>query len=301
MQKLPAPALPDWIDRDLPFDRYRVEVGAWRMHVMEAGDGPTVLMMHGNPTWGYLYRRVVAALGAGYRVVIPDLIGLGCSDKPHHACEHTLENHIRWVGRLIDALDLQDVVVVGQDWGGPIGFGAFAERPERVAGVVVLNTVIGPPKPGFKATAFHRFSRMPLVSDFAFRVAQFPQIDLGMAQGDRSSVAGHVGRAYRWPLRRFRDRKAPLAMARMVPDTMHHESVPGLTRVGDFMSSWDGPAAIVWGKSDPVLGKLFKRVKRTLPQARVWETDAGHFLQEEVPQEIAEAIRYVSDQALAGG
>lgn len=294
MRRFPAPELPDWLARELPFDRYRVEVGAWRMHVMEAGAGPTVLMVHGNPTWGFLYRRVARALGAGFRVVLPDLVGLGLSDKPHHACEHTLENHIRWTARLVELLDLRDVIVVGQDWGGPIGFGAFAACPERVAGLVVLNTVLGPPKPGFSPTAFHRFARMPVVSDLAFRVAQFPQIDLGLAQGDRGSMAGDVGRAYRWPLRRFRDRKAPLAMARMVPDTMHHESIPALGRVHDFVSAWDGPAAIVWGHRDPVLGKLFGRTTRTLPNANVWETQAGHFLQEEVPDEIADAIRYVA-------
>lgn len=294
MQRLAAPELPDWIDRELPFDRYRVEVGAWRMHVMEAGDGPTVFMLHGNPTWGFLYRKVARALGAGYRVVLPDLVGLGLSDKPHDGSEHTLENHIRWTGRLIDELDLHDVVVVGQDWGGPIAYGAFAERPERVRGVVVLNTVLGPPKPGFEPTAFHRFSRLPIVSDLAFRVLQFPQIDLGVAQGDRSSMAGKVGRAYRWPLRRFRDREAPLALARMVPDSLEHPSVAPLGRVQAFMESFGGPSAIVWGDADPVLGRLFKRVQRTLPDAKIWRTDAGHFLQEEVPDEIAAAIRQVA-------
>lgn len=294
MRRHPAPPLPEWIARELPFTRYRVEVGAWRMHVMEAGAGPAVLMVHGNPTWGFLYRRVAAALGDRFRVVIPDLVGFGCSDKPHHACEHTLDKHIGWLGRLIDGLDLRDVIVVGQDWGGPIGFGAMAERPERVAGLVVLNTVIGPPKPDFRPTAFHRFARMPVVSDVVFRLGQFPQIDLGMAQGDRSSMSGAVGRAYRWPLRHFRDRKAPLALARMVPDTLAHPSVPALERVGAFVAGWDGPAAIVWGHRDPVLGRVFNHVRRTLPHARVWETQAGHFLQEEVPDTIAEAIREVA-------
>ena len=294
MRRISPPPLPDWLESELPFVRYRVEVGAWRMHVMEVGEGPTVLMMHGNPTWGFLYRKVAAELGHGFRLVIPDLVGLGCSDKPHSACEHTLENHIRWLGRLVDLMDLRDVTIVGQDWGGPIVLGAFAERVERLHGMVILNTVVGPPKPGFRPTAFHKFARTPVLSDLAFRVGQFPQINLGAAQGDPSSMRGRTGRAYRWPLRRFRDRKAPLAMARMVPDSMQHESIPALQRTHALVDSWDGPAAIVWGHKDPVLGRMFNHIRGLLPQAQVWETQAGHFLQEEVPSEIAAAIRHVA-------
>lgn len=297
MQRLSAPTLPSWLERELPFERYRVDIGAYRVHVMEAGSGPTVLMAHGNPTWGFLYRKVALALGAGFRVVMPDLVGLGLSDKPHHSCEHTLENHIDWFGRVVDALALEDVLLVGQDWGGPIACGAFVERRDRLRGLVILNTVLGPPKPGFRPTAFHRFSQTPIVSDVAFRLLQFPQARLGVAQGDPKSMAGKVGKAYRWPLRKIRDRKAPLALARMVPDSLQHPSVPGLIRVHDLVSSWDGPAAIVWGDKDPVLGGLRKRTERTLPNAKVWRTDAGHFLQEEVPDTIAEAIRYVADHA----
>ncbi len=297
LKRIPPIELPAWIEDQLPFVRYRVEVGAWRMQVMEVGEGPTVFMMHGNPTWGFLYRKVAAALGKGFRIVIPDLIGLGGSDKPHHACEHTLENHIAWVGELIDQLDVQDAIVVVQDWGGPIALGAFAERPERVAGLVVMNTVLGPPKPGFKPTAFHKFGHTPIVSDLVFRLGQFPQIRLGVAQGDPKSMSGDVGRAYRWPLRRFRDRKAPLALTRMVPDSLQHPSVPALGRVHAFASAYEGPSAIVWGDKDPVLGGLRKRTERTLPNAKVWRTDAGHFLQEEVPEVIAEAIQHVASQA----
>ena len=294
MDRLPPPPLPSWLEDELPFIRYRVDIGAWRFHVMERGEGPTVFLMHGNPTWGFLYRKVAAALGDGFRVIIPDLIGLGLSDKPHHACQHTLVNHIGWVGDLIDVMGLEDVIVVGQDWGGPIAFGAFAERREQVAGLVVLNTVIGPPKPGFKAIAFHRFARMPVVSDLVFRVGQFPQIRLGVTQGDPASMSGAVGRAYRYPLRKFRDRKAPLALARMVPDSEIHPSIPPLHQVYDFVSTFEGPSAIVWGTKDPVLGGVFGHVKRTMPNAEVTETDAGHFLQEEVPDQIAAAIRSVA-------
>jgi pimeloyl-ACP methyl ester carboxylesterase len=291
--KLEAPALPSWLDLGVPFERYRVDLGAWRMHVMEHGHGPTVLMLHGNPTWGYLWRRVVASLGASYRVVVPDLIGLGLSDKPHTSCSHTLEAHIGWVGALIDRLDLRGITFVGQDWGGPIGLGALAARPDRVHGLVLANTVFAPPREGFKATAFHRFARMPVVSDVVFRGIGFPQIDLGVVQGDPKSMRGPVGRAYRWPLRQFRDRKAPLALARMVPDGLQHPSVVPLRRVDSFVRAFDGPIEGVWGDRDPILGSIGRYMERTLPHATVTHTQAGHFLQEEVPDVVAEAIARV--------
>ncbi|HEX8952656.1 MAG TPA: alpha/beta fold hydrolase, partial [Polyangia bacterium] len=222
-----APALPEWLDRQLPFRRSLVDVGdGLRMHVMEQGSGRPVVMLHGNPTWGFLWRKVAAALaGDPLRIVMPDLIGLGLSDKPRDPAAHTLENHARWLGALIDALELERFVFVGQDWGGPVGLRALADRKERVAGLVLANTVIGPPKPGFRPTAFHRFARLPLVSDLVFRVAGFPQNAMGWAQGDKRSIRGDVARAYRWPLRRIGDRVAPLALARMVPDSPAHPSI----------------------------------------------------------------------------
>lgn len=290
MNQMSAPPVPEWLARELPDLRYRVDLGAWRMHVMESGVGPTVLMLHGNPTWGYLYRKVAAALGPGLRLVIPDLIGLGLSDKPRHACEHTLEHHIGWVGRLVDRLDLRDVTLVCQDWGGPIGLGAFAERPGRLRSIVLLNTVVSPPRPGFRPTAFHRFARTPLISDLAFRGLQFPQAMLGVAQGDRASIGLQATRAYMWPLRHIGDRRAPLAMARMVPDSPLHESIPALRRVERFVTHFDGPVEIVWGDRDPVLGTAIRHIERLLPAARVTRTQAGHFLQEEVPGVIAQAV-----------
>ncbi|MCA9529974.1 MAG: alpha/beta fold hydrolase [Microthrixaceae bacterium] len=295
MQTLPPPALPDWLSAQLPFERYCVRVGPHWMHLMEAGEGRPVLMLHGNPTWGYLYRKVAAALrGEPLRLVMPDLIGLGLSDKPHDLGVHQLAAHSQWIGTLIDHLDLDGAIFVGQDWGGPIGLHAFSQRRERLAGMVVLNTVVGPPRPGFRPTAFHRFGRLPVVSDLAFRVVGFPQIALDRAQGDRESIRGEVARAYRYPLRRISDRVAPLALTRMVPDGPTHPSIPALEECAALAGSFEGPVRMVWGKRDPVLGRALKRTRSLLGDPPVVETDAGHFLQEEVPEVIADAIREVA-------
>jgi len=297
MTALPAPALPDWIERLLVPGTRRslLQIPGQLIHVMETGpaDGPVVLCVHGNPTWGFLYRKVAAELeGSGYRVVMPDLVGFGFSSKPASLGEHTLRNHVDWMGAIVDALDLRDVVVVVQDWGGAIGVGAFLDRPDRLAGVVALNTVLGPPREGFRPTLFHRVAHSAF-GDVLFRTIGFPQANLAIAQGDRRSIAGDVRRAYSWPLRGRKRNIAPLATARMVPDSLDHPSVPLLREIQAFVEAFDGPAGIVWGDKDPVLGKLKRRISRWLPQAEVTSTNGGHFLQEEVPAEIAASIRTV--------
>lgn len=299
MDRLRAPELPSWLSALVPFQRYCVQLGTHAMHVMEVGAGYPVLMLHGNPTWGFLWRKVAAELenhAAPVRLIMPDLIGLGFSDKPDDARWHTLDRHAEHVGALIDALDLDEAVFVGQDWGGPIGGLAFARRPGRMRGAVILNTVLGPPRPTSRPALFHRFARLPVVSELVFRGLGFPQNHLSIAQGDKRSIRGEVARAYRWPLRGLENNVAPLALARMVPDASDHPSVPALSECRDFMAGFTGPAEIVWGDRDPVLGRAFKRVQEVLPHARVTRTAAGHFLQEEVPAEIAAAItRVVAD------
>jgi len=302
MNRLSPPPLPDWITRMLPpdVDRYMIDVGGYRMHVMERGEGRPVLLLHGNPTWGFLYRKVASALtGAPVRVIMPDLIGLGLSDRCAPS-EHRLDDHCRWLGGLIDALELEGLIFAGQDWGGPIGFGALADRPAAAAGMVILNTVVGPPRPGFKPTAFHRFARVPGVSELAFRLLAFPQVALWAAQGDKSTMRGEVARAYRWPLRGVRNNSAPLALARMVPNGPSHPSIPRLQQCQQLVQTFDGPISIVWGDRDPILGSVIRWISRLRPDAAVTHTNAGHFLQEEVPDQIAAALLEVAERLDAG-
>lgn len=288
----PAPPLPDWIATMFPrgIDRYRLDVGGGEMAVVELGEGRPVLMVHGNPSWSFLYRKVMQALAdEPLRLIAPDLIGLGLSTKPS-ADAHTLDNHAAWLSSLVEQLDLRDAIVVGQDWGGPIGFLAAAAHPDRFTGMVILNAVVSEPRQGFKPTAFHQFAKLPVASDLAFRVLGFPQNVMGFAQGDRHSIRGAVGKAYRWPLSRIRDRAGPLAMVRMVPDSHSHPSIPALRRCREYVESFTGPIEVVWGERDPVLGSVIGWIERLLPHANVTRTEGGHFLQEEVPGSIAAAI-----------
>ena len=298
VEALPAPDLPSWLETLLVpgTRRYVVPVDGQLLHVMETGpkDGRPVLCVHGNPTWGFLWRKVAAELeGSSLRVVMPDLVGLGLSSKPRDPDAHTLRAHFAWLRGLVRALDLRGVVLALQDWGGAVGTGAFLDDRDRLAGLVVLNTVLGPPQPGFRPTLFHLSAHIAGVSDLLFRTLGFPQNVINFAQGDRRSISGPVARAYRWPLRGRTRNAGPLGLTRMVPDTMEHPSVPALRDVADFIAGWDGPSAIVWGRRDPILGRLERRTMRVLPQAPLTATEAGHFLQEEVPAEIASAVRDV--------
>lgn len=273
------------------------------MHLAEWGptDGKVVLMVHGNPTWGFLWRKVIAELrarpgGEALRLVVPDLVGLGQSSKPTGSA-HSIEAHSGWLGAMLDEVAPGPLVVAAQDWGAPIALHALSTRRSRLRGIVLGNTGLSPPRPGFKPTLFHRLSQLPVASDILFRYLGFPLGLLHTSQGDRSSIRGDVARAYRWPLARRADREAPLALARMVPDSQTHRSVRPLQISDELFRTASVPIEIVWGDKDPVLGRVINHLARLRPDAKVVHTQAGHFLQEEVPGPLADAIVSVVGRA----
>ncbi len=277
------------------FTSHHVDVGGESIHVLSRGRGQPVLMLHGNPTWGYLWRKVAARLPEDrFRVVLPDLVGLGYSSRVA-AAAHTLDAHIGWMTTLLERESLTEgAVFVGQDWGGPIGLGALARASARPLGLVLANTAVSPPRPGFRPTAFHRFARWPVLSEVAFRGLGFPQVALGLAQGRRGSLWFEP--AYLAPLADLRDNVAPLALARMVPDGPHHPSVPLMAGIEAWVKGFEGPIRLVWGTRDPILGRVVNHLERMLPAAHVTRTQGGHFLPEEEPDAIAEAIVAVASR-----
>ncbi len=289
------PPLPESLARQLPFRRaaYTLEKGpdaGRHIHFIDHGDPAArpVVLLHGNPTWCYLWRKVIALLPS-FRCVAPDLLGLGFSSRLPRLADHRVDRHGAAITELVESLDLRGAILVGQDWGGPIGAQVGARLPERFAGLVFANTaVIVPAYP--RGTAFHTFARIPLLSDLVFRGLGFPQKGMHRVQGDRSSVRGEVAEAYRRPLRSWSDRVAPLALARMVPNGPDHPSMEALRRGEAWVQSFSGPMAFVWGTKDPILGRALRRHESAFPQAAVIRTEAGHFLQEEVPEALAAAV-----------
>ena len=285
-------ALPASIASQLgDLQQHRVAVDGKEMSWLERGSGRPVVFLHGNPTWGFLWRKVMLALDASaYRCLAPDLMGLGYSSRIG-AEEHTLEAHAAWFGGWLDAMQLRDIIVVAQDWGGPIALRALADRPGLAAAIVLTNTVAGPPRADARPTLFHRFAHSRGLADLVFRLGGFPQRTLWMAQHDRSSISGEVAAAYMAPLRGLSQNVAPLALARMVPLGVDHPSRAGLARCRDFIAGFGGPIELVWGVRDTILGRVISHLERTLPGARVSRHEAGHFSPEEIPGPIADAVR----------
>ena len=288
---LPPPSLPPWLEEQLPFNRRVFADGDHRIHFIDEGEGAPVLLLHGNPVWSYLWRKVIRILAReNVRIIAPDLVGLGLSSKPRDLKIHTLDFHANRISALVAALDLHDITIAAQDWGGPIIAVMAARNRQRIRGAVFSNTAIRVSSRPPRRTAFHRFSHMPLVSDLLFRVFNFPVPFLHLSQGDRTSIGRSERRAYRWPLRRIRDRTAPLALARQVGQSLDSPTMRTMREADHWARSFAGPVRLVWGMRDWILGRALKGAKELFPDAEVVETDAGHFLQEEVPEELAEAI-----------
>lgn len=303
MPFIPAPPLPPSLAAALPFTRraYALERGVdggKTVHFIDHGPADAsarpVLLVHGNPMWSFLWRKVIERL-PGFRCVAPDLLGFGLSSKLPRTSDHQVERHLDALEELMVALDLRDVVLVGQDWGGPMVAGLGARQPARVTGLVIGNTaILVPERP--RGTWFHRFARAPVVSQVAFKLLGFPLGSLASVQGDKRSIRGAVARAYRFPLSRVRDRAGPLGLARMVPSSLDHPSVPALRKGEAWARAFTGPMHFVWGERDPILGRALKRHAEAFPQATVTRTQAGHFLQEEVPELLAAAIEDVASR-----
>ena len=279
------------------YKSYFVEVEpGLKVHILEIGEGLPVLLMHGNPTSGFLYRKVAEKLPLDkVRVIMPTTIGLGFSSKIP-ASHHTLENHIIWISNALKKLELSEVIYAGQDWGGPIGMGALSKSPSLLKGAVILNTGFISPKEKADFTSIHAIVKTPIVGEFLIEVFFDLFKQLRRVQGDPESWSNEVIELYKRPLVESGNSKAPLAMMRMVPDRPSHRDALAMLKVEEYVESLEIPAEIVWGMKDPILSRGLPQMKRNFPKALVLKTEAGHFLQEEVSAEIADAIKRVINE-----
>ena len=282
------------------YKSYFVEVEPGiKVHVLEVGSGFPVFVQHGNPTSGFLYRKVAEELPKDrVRLIMPTMVGLGFSSKVP-ASSHTVANHMRWINTVLNQLQLSELVYSGQDWGGPVGMGALSLSPGLIKGAVMLNTGFGAPTRAANLSIPHAVVKIPLLGELLLEVF-FPIFDgMGRLQGDPDQYTADVAELYGKPVVDSGNAKAPLAMMRMVPDGPDHPSSPAMRAVANYVESLDIPAEIVWGMRDPILVLGLPGMKRFFPDAPVTETQGGHFLQEEVPAEIAVALLRVVDQVQA--
>ncbi len=296
--------LPDYAAAVLSDDykSYLIEVEPGiKIHVLEVGTGYPVYMQHGNPTSGFLYRKVAARLPTDrMRLIMPTMVGLGFSSKVP-ASDHTLDNHVRWMNAALEQLDLEGVVYVGQDWGGAVGMGALSRSPRLLEGAVLMNTGFTPPREQRDLSQAHALAKTPVIGELLLEnlISIFGR--LHETQGDPASIPDEVADLYGRPVIESGNRKAPLALMRMVPDSPDHPTTPGLQAIEDYIQTLDVPAEIVWGMSDPIFARALPAMQAYFPDAPVTETQAGHFLQEEVPDEIAAAIVRVVDRVNGQG
>ena len=264
--------------------RYLAQDGL-RMHYLEEGAGDPVLLLHGEPSWAFLYRKLIPPLADVARVVAPDYFGFGRSDKPIRLEDYSYDFHYASVERFADELDLRAATVVVQDWGGPIGLRLAVEHPERVARLVILNTGIGAGRaPSPEWLRFREFMR---------RVGN----DIVPGQLVRLScvteLAEDVVEAYNAPFPTPESKAGVVAFPELVPTEAEHPSAPKMLEVRAALERWEKPSLVLFSDSDPIFSPAAaERLAARIPGAGPAEiiAGAGHFLQEDRGEEIAERI-----------
>lgn len=252
-------------------------------------DGPDsadpILLLHGEPSWSYLYRKMIPVLvAAGHRVVCPDLVGFGRSDKPTRREDHSYARHVEWMRALaFDVIDLHNVTLVGQDWGGLIGLRLAAEHPDRFARIVVANTGL-PNGEQPMAEIWWRFREA---------ITTVPKLDVGafVQSGCRRPLSAQARAAYDAPFPDDRYCAGPRAMPGLVPTAPEDPAAPANKAAWAALSASPTPMLVAFSDSDPITGPMAAIFQREMGGAQGIEhpviRDAGHFLQEDAGEELA--------------
>ena len=263
-----------------------LEVDGLRMHVVDEGEGPPVLLLHGEPTSSYLWRNVIPPLVArGYRAVAPDLIGFGRSDKPADIAWYTYDRHVSSIATLVATLGLSGITLVVHDWGGPIGLRFAVEHEDLVDRLVILDTGIGGGRP--PSDAWLRFR--DAVRRLGGEVDPARLVESGTVGG----LTDEARAAYAEPFPTPESKAGVLAFPELVPAEPDHPNTVPMNRVRDALRTWTKPTLIVWGAADaalpPALATAFAELIPGAGEPVVLE-GAGHFLQEDRPAELTAAI-----------
>ncbi|MDZ7627948.1 MAG: haloalkane dehalogenase [Parvularculaceae bacterium] len=279
-------SIPDYPFRPNFVDIVDIDIGALRQHYLDEGSGPAVLLMHGEPTWSFLYRKMIPVLvDAGYRVVVPDLIGFGKSDKPADRAIFSYSRHVAWLRGFLDALNLRSIRLFAQDWGGLLSLRIVAAEPDRFEKVAIANT--GLPDGRGLSEAFAAWRA------FARSSPEFP-IGRIVAGGCAKPLGEREIAAYDAP---FPDERYKAA-ARVFPSLVPVEPMaPGAV---DNMAAWRAlehfqkPFLTLFSDQDPVTGGAERRFKESIPgargQAHAILSGGGHFLQEDLGVDLADRL-----------
>lgn len=257
-----------------------------RMHYVDEGEGDPILLLHGEPTWAYLYRKMIPSLAQGARVIAPDLVGFGRSDKPTDRDWYSYQRHLDSIVQLIVHLGLDSITLVVQDWGGPIGLRVAITHRDRFAHLVILNTGLFRPGPNWPSEAFLNWR------SFA---ESNPDLPIGfIIQGaTTSSLEDEVVAAYEAPFPTPESKAGAAAFPLLVP---LHSGDPGaaeMAHVSDALEMWHKPVLVAFSDSDPIFSqRAGERLAARIPSAIFVPIEgASHFLQEDKGEDIARLIQ----------
>lgn len=263
---------------DFPWEPHYVEVDDLRIAFIDEGEGPALLLLHGEPSWSFLYRRMIPPLlEAGFRVLAPDLVGFGRSDKPTSPDDYSYQRHVDWTSAWLHQVGVDEITLFGQDWGGLIGLRLVADEPDRFARVAAANTML--PTGDYRPTeAFLAWQRM---------VRKVPSLDIGrVIQGATvSDLPPEVISAYDAPFPEEASKAGARIFPSLVPTSPDDPASEANRRAWRVLQAWEKPFVCLFSDSDPVTAggdRVFRKlVPGTAGQPHRTIADAGHFLQED--------------------
>jgi haloalkane dehalogenase len=274
-----------------PFSPHYADVddtdgGTLRIHYVDEGEGHPILMLHGEPSWSYLYRKMVPVfVEAGFRAVAPDLPGFGRSDKPAKRTDYSYERHVAWMANFIEAIDLRDVTLVGQDWGGLIGLRLVAEHPERFSAVVAANTFL--PRGESAGEAFLRWQ------EFSQTV---PELHVGgiVKGATTTELSPEVVAAYDAPFPDESFKEGARQFPLLVPTGPDDPAIPANLKAWEVLQKWEKPFLTAFSDQDPITRGGDRALQAAIPGAKgqphTTIEGGGHFLQEDRGPELAKVI-----------
>jgi haloalkane dehalogenase len=270
---------------DFPFEPRYHEADGLRLAYVDEGEGNPVVFFHGEPTWSFLWRKVIPPVrDAGYRCIAPDYAGFGRSDKPTDMAWYTYDRHVELMAGLLEALDVRDGTAVVHDWGGPIGLRLAVEHPERFGRLVIMETA---PATGTQEMSedWHRFRA------FVERAEDLP-VGLLVRRGCHTDPGDEVVAAYDAPFPSPESKAGARAFPAILPLTPQDPGAAEGRMVAKALAADERPGIVLWAESDPILpASLGERVAAAFgyPPPRIIP-DAGHFLQEDAGEEIGAII-----------
>ena len=274
---------------DFSFTPHYIDVNGLRIHYVDEGKGETMLCLHGEPSWSFLYRKMITPMSEKHRVIAMDFVGFGRSDKFVEREAYTFNMHLDTLMGFIKAMDLEQITVVVQDWGGLISLAAVAHMPEYFARLIIMNTFLptGKSKPSEAFLAWRSY------------VENHPDLQIGRSilggMAHPENITKEVVAAYEAPFPNIKYKAGAAMWPLLVPISPDNPASAEMQHAREILSKWDKPALVMFSDKDPITGGGDKFFRSLIPTAKdqpeIVIKDAGHFLQEEKGEEISQHIR----------